>query len=145
MFVSKNNLIIVDSTKIFDVKSKPKEEAANKEDLESVKKMLTDELLNEEPPKVDKPTSIADKVLKALHSQQQDQQRPVGSPDSISEKELEQIIEPVANTQEEKILKPTDQVNCMSLKKRSKTRISPKFSLQLFQSADGSRNGIISR
>lgn len=78
--------------------------------------MLADDMLNEEPPKVDKPTSIADKVLKALHSQQQDQQRSVGSPDSISERELEQITEPIDSTQEEKILKPNVQVIYMTLK-----------------------------
>lgn len=87
---------LVDSTKIFDVKPKPKQEAAEKEDLESVKK-LTDEVLNEEPPKVEKPKSIADKVLKALHSQQHDQQRPLDLPDPLEETEIEQIPEPVVN------------------------------------------------
>lgn len=71
-----------DTAKIFDLKIGPGEskEELDKE-LESVKKiMLTEEALNLEPPKVDKPSSIADKVLKALHSQQH-------SPSTSTEKE----------------------------------------------------------
>lgn len=61
-----------ETSKIFDLKSSISDfkEELEKE-LESVKKiMLSDEVLNQEPPKIDKPSSIADKVLKALHSQQ---------------------------------------------------------------------------
>lgn len=61
----------VDETaKIFDLKSNADSKELDKE-LESVKKMmLNDDVLNLEPPKIEKPSSIADKVLKALHSQE---------------------------------------------------------------------------
>lgn len=64
---------IEDQSKVFELKAAKytKIKATSDEDLESVKKiMLTGEVLNQEPPKVDKPSSIADKVLKALSSQQ---------------------------------------------------------------------------
>lgn len=64
---------IEDQSKVFELKAAKytKSKASSDEDLESVKKiMLTDEVLNQEPPKIDKPSSIADKVLKALSSQQ---------------------------------------------------------------------------
>lgn len=64
---------IEDQSKVFELKAVKytKSKASSDEDLESVKKiMLTDDVLNQEPPKIDKPSSIADKVLKALSSQQ---------------------------------------------------------------------------
>lgn len=64
---------VEDQSKVFELKAVKytKGKASSDEDLESVKKiMLTDEVLNQEPPKIDKPSSIADKVLKALSSQQ---------------------------------------------------------------------------
>lgn len=64
---------IEDQSKVFELKATKytKSKVGSDEDLESVKKiMLTDEVLNQEPPKIDKPSSIADKVLKALSSQQ---------------------------------------------------------------------------
>lgn len=66
--------IVENKSKVFELnyKSTTRDKEVSDEDLESVKKiMLTDEVLNREPPKVDKPSSIADKVLKALNSQQQ--------------------------------------------------------------------------
>ncbi|XP_031640505.1 AT-rich interactive domain-containing protein 4B [Contarinia nasturtii] len=62
-----------ETSKIFDLKSGVSDFKEDLEkELESVKKiLLSDEVLNQEPPKIDKPSSIADKVLKALHSQQQ--------------------------------------------------------------------------
>lgn len=62
---------IEDTSTVFDLKSKERDVREEMEKgLESVKKiLLTDEELNFEPPKVDKPSSIADKVLKALSSQ----------------------------------------------------------------------------
>lgn len=61
---------IEDTSTVFDLKSKERDVREEMEKgLESVKKLLTDEELNREPPKIDKPSSIADKVLKALSSQ----------------------------------------------------------------------------
>lgn len=59
---------IEETAKIFDLKSNADSKELDKE-LESVKKMmLNDDVLNLEPPKIDKPSSIADKVLKDLQN-----------------------------------------------------------------------------
>lgn len=58
---------------VFDIAAVADDIKEELDKVESSKKiLLTEEVLNlEPPPKVDKPSSIADKVLKALHSQQQ--------------------------------------------------------------------------
>lgn len=68
----------VETAKIFDVKpgilEKEDDENDKPVELETAKKiLLADEVFD--PPKIDKPSSIADKVLKALNQQQQLQQR----------------------------------------------------------------------
>lgn len=75
LFNTANN---VETAKIFDVKPGVLEKEDDDNDkpveLETAKKiLLADEVFD--PPKVDKPSSIADKVLKALNQQQQQQQR----------------------------------------------------------------------
>lgn len=70
----------VETAKIFDVKpgvlEKEEDDSDKPVELETAKKiLLADEVFELDPPKIDKPSSIADKVLKALNQQQQQQQR----------------------------------------------------------------------
>lgn len=88
-----------ETAKIFDLKSNADSKELDKE-LESVKKMmLNDDVLNLEPPKIDKPSSIADKVLKALHSQQH-------SPTSSAATEKD-IKEPVVDSKKNILVEST--------------------------------------
>lgn len=111
----------VETAKIFDVKPGVLEKEDDDNDkpveLETAKKiLLADEVFELDPPKIDKPSSIADKVLKALNQQQQQQQRQdqhetaeevvetkptvcdtekVASPISLSEVKLDAVVEPL--------------------------------------------------
>ncbi|KAG4067106.1 hypothetical protein HA402_000097 [Bradysia odoriphaga] len=75
-----NTTSSVETAKIFDVKpgvlEKEDDENDKPVELETAKKiLLADEVFELDPPKIDKPSSIADKVLKALNQQHQQQQR----------------------------------------------------------------------
>lgn len=75
-----NTASSIETAKIFDVKPGVLEKEDDDNDkpveLETAKKiLLADEVFELDPPKIDKPSSIADKVLKALNQQQQQQQR----------------------------------------------------------------------
>lgn len=111
----------IETAKIFDVKPGVLEKEDDDNDkpveLETAKKiLLADEVFELDPPKIDKPSSIADKVLKALNQQQQqrhDQHEPteevtepkptvcdsekaaIPSPTTNAEVKLDAVVEPL--------------------------------------------------
>lgn len=97
-----------ETSKIFEAKS----DSESKEDLETVKKMIiNEEVLNLEPPKIEKPSSIADKVLKALHSQQHSPTSASGSSEKEPgevKKEPEKILSTILPEPKSKIVLTAD-------------------------------------
>ncbi|KAJ6638025.1 AT-rich interactive domain-containing protein 4B [Pseudolycoriella hygida] len=160
----------IETAKIFDVKpgilEKEDDDNDKPVELETAKKiLLADEVFELDPPKIDKPSSIADKVLKALNQKQQQQQRQdqdenveettetkptvceiekvsAASPASISEVKLETVVEASLIFEPPKIELPASIKKEPEVQPKKPVLSSPEHKLDILESIAPKNNDL---